>query len=187
MTHQPPPEILIQDTQLDALARAIEQITDFMSPPIVRFTEYYAGSSTVSAAAREAKISASTGSQHLATPAVRHLLRLIQQRNQLQSGIDVAWKRAKLVQIIERSEEDNTRIKALDTLNKMDGDYQTPASEVNVNVSIVSEIQAARARVIKPVPPLMEGPNPESTPPFSDSASHPDRNPTPNPHDPLLR
>ena len=92
---------------------------------------------------------------------VAKALSLIRYREQLRSGIDIGFKRAKLLEILNRSlqaypllDEDvnptglfqydaPTALKTIDILNKMDGHY---TEKIDINISLETEIRLARER-----------------------------------------
>ena len=143
---QDPLEIL--DAQITT---ALDALTERQRRFVLKFVETGNGAQ----AAREADYSIacdrSQAAENMAKPDIKQAITLLRCRAQLQSGIDAAFKRVKLLEIFHQAMAQvdfNNALKAIDLLNKMDGDYTPDTASLNVSVTLADQITEARKRVL---------------------------------------
>lgn len=140
---------MLEDESLSRLAREIETYHDWLPARAIEFCEAYAATGAAAQAARDVGVTPAYGYTYAKKPIVLKLVALLRQRNQLRDGIDPAFKRAKLAQMLDRAllpddYDPNIALKVIDMFNKMDGHY---VERVEVAISLEEEIRLARERV----------------------------------------
>ena len=135
---------MLEDTSLEQLKTDIENLEDFLPGHALAFAQAYIGGERVTKAARAVDLSPAVARNYLRGNVMQRYIKLLQTKRQLETGVDSAWKRAKLIGIIQETADDRIRLSAIAELNKMDGDYKPQAH--TLEISLIDQIQQARAR-----------------------------------------
>lgn len=156
----------VANTDLSLLDEQIDSAMEVLTEKQRKFVLNLAKSGNQAQAVLEAGYSPNCyrvqACENLTKPNVFRALKLIRYREQLRSGIDIAYKRAKLIEILNRAlqitpvlDKDGkeigcfqydaqTAVKAIDMLNRMDGHY---TEKLEINVCLETEIRQARERL----------------------------------------
>jgi len=150
-------ELVGSDNTISDISRAVDRLMRKVPPKRRKFIREYMvdgnGGKAAIRAGYAVKSSMSTASLIISDPTISIIVRLLEEKHQLQTGISASWKRRRLKDIIEMTVakgddfQPGTAVKAINELNLMDGSHKpklhhVTSESVSVNLNYQIDMPA---------------------------------------------